>query len=141
MRRSATGGHRPSSPAALPWHHRALGDRQGDQPSAFDTQLAPTLTRGDLVILADLAVHKERTSRAMPPRPGVWFLFLPRYSSDLNPMEMAFAKLRAHLRAAAARPSTHSGRQSAISVISSAERMLELPRSRICVRLMSDALD
>jgi len=66
-----------------------LGDRQGDQPSAFDTwvetQLAPTLTRGDLVILANLAVHKDRTSRATPPRPGVWFLFLPRYSPDLNP--------------------------------------------------------
>ncbi|WP_245424608.1 transposase [Sinorhizobium sp. BJ1] len=58
---------------------------------------------GDLVILANLAVHKDRTSRAMPPRPGVWFLFLPRYSPDPNPIEMAFAKLKAHLRAAAAR--------------------------------------
>ena len=34
---------------------------------------------------------------------GAWFLFLPRYSSDLNPVEMAFSKLKAHLRKAAAR--------------------------------------
>ncbi len=34
---------------------------------------------------------------------GAWFLFLPPYSPDLNPIEMAFAKLKAHLRAAEAR--------------------------------------
>ena len=34
---------------------------------------------------------------------GAWFLFLPRYSPDLNPVEMAFSKLKAHLRKAAAR--------------------------------------
>ena len=34
---------------------------------------------------------------------GAWFLFLPPYSPDLNPIEMAFAKLKAHLRAAGAR--------------------------------------
>jgi transposase len=34
---------------------------------------------------------------------GAWFLFLPKYSPDLNPIEMAFAKLKAHLRKAAVR--------------------------------------
>jgi len=34
---------------------------------------------------------------------GAWFLFLPQYSPDLNPIEMAFPKLKAHLRGAAAR--------------------------------------
>ena len=34
---------------------------------------------------------------------GAWFLFLPPYSPDLNPIEMAFAKLKAHLRKAGAR--------------------------------------
>ncbi len=33
---------------------------------------------------------------------GAWFLFLPPYSPDLNPIEMAFAKLKAHLRKAGA---------------------------------------
>ena len=34
---------------------------------------------------------------------GAWFLFLPPYSPDLNPIEMAFAKLKAHLRRVGAR--------------------------------------
>ena len=34
---------------------------------------------------------------------GAWFLFLPAYSPDLNPIEMALSKLKAHLRAARAR--------------------------------------
>jgi transposase len=34
---------------------------------------------------------------------GAWMLFLPQYSPDLNPIEMAFSKLKAHLRKAAAR--------------------------------------
>ncbi|KPH81393.1 transposase [Bosea vaviloviae] len=74
---------------------------------AFDlyveTQLAPTLSRGDIVILDNLAVHKSaRAARCLAER-GAWFLFLPPYSPDLNPIEMAFAKLKAHLRKAKAR--------------------------------------
>jgi transposase len=34
---------------------------------------------------------------------GAWFLFLPKYSPDLNPIEMAFSKLKALIRKAAAR--------------------------------------
>ena len=75
--------------------------------AAFDTyvrtQLAPTLTRGDVVILDNLNVHKSpRAAEALAER-GAWFLFLPKYSPDLNPIEMAFAKLKALLRKAAAR--------------------------------------
>src|ERR1700676_1427867 len=49
-----------------------------------------------------------RPTRARPPRKaikarGAWILFLPPYSPDLNPIEMAFAKLKAHLRARAVR--------------------------------------
>jgi transposase len=77
-----------------------------DRP-AFDlyieTQLAPTLNRGDVVILDNLNVHKSpRALEALRQR-GAWFLFLPRYSPDLNPIEMAFAKLKTLLRKAAAR--------------------------------------
>lgn len=67
------------------------------------TQLAPTLTRGDVVILDNLNVHKSpRAAEALAER-GSWFLFLPKYSPDLNPIEMAFAKLKALLRKAKAR--------------------------------------
>ncbi len=74
---------------------------------AFDcyikTQLAPTLSKSDIVILGNLSSHKsERAKRALRER-GAWFLFLPPYSPDLNPIEMALSKLKAHLRKAKAR--------------------------------------
>ena len=69
----------------------------------IETQLAPTLSKGDVVILDNLAVHKSaRAAKCLKER-GAWFLFLPPYSPDLNPIEMAFSKLKAHLRTAAAR--------------------------------------
>ena len=75
--------------------------------AAFDayveTQLAPTLTKGDVVIADNLSVHNSpRAQQALADR-GAWFLNLPKYSPDLNPIEMAFSKLKAHLRKAAAR--------------------------------------
>ena len=68
-----------------------------------ETQLAPTLEAGDVVILDNLAVHKSEKARAILDQRGAWFLFLPPYSPDLNPIEMAFAKLKAHLRRIGAR--------------------------------------
>jgi transposase len=69
----------------------------------IETQLAPTLNPGDVVILDNLNVHNsQRAADALAAR-GAWFLFLPKYSPDLNPIEMAFSKLKAHLRKAAAR--------------------------------------
>ncbi len=55
------------------------------------------------VILDNLAVHASAKASASLKARGAWFLFLPAYSPDLNPIEMAFAKLKAHLRAAGAR--------------------------------------
>jgi transposase len=69
----------------------------------IETQLAPTLSRGDVVILDNLSVHDSAVAKAALHRRGAWFLFLPQYSPDLNPIEMAFAKLKAHLRKVAAR--------------------------------------
>ena len=69
----------------------------------IETQLAPTLSKGDVVILDNLAVHKSAKAAACLKQRGAWFLFLPAYSPDLNPIEQAFAKLKAHLRKAAAR--------------------------------------
>jgi len=75
--------------------------------AAFDayveTQLAPSLARGDIVILDNLNVHKSpRAAKALAER-GAWFLFLPKYSPDLNPIEQFFAKFKHLLRKAAAR--------------------------------------
>ena len=85
-----------------PWIVDGAMDR-----TAFDlwveTQLAPTLQRGDVVILDNLQVHKRAKAAAILKEKGAWFLFLPAYSPDLNPIEMAFAKLKAHLRKAKAR--------------------------------------
>jgi transposase len=68
-----------------------------------ETQLAPTLQPGDVVILDNLSVHKSARAEAAVRARGAWMLFLPQYSPDLNPIEMAFSKLKAHLRRAAAR--------------------------------------
>lgn len=68
-----------------------------------ETQLAPTLKPGDVVILDNLASHKSDKAQALLKERGAWFLFLPPYSPDLNPIEMAFAKLKAHLRRIGAR--------------------------------------
>ena len=85
-----------------PWIIPGPMDRE-----AFDiyieTQLAPTLARGDVVILDNLNVHKSAKAHAAVRAQGAWMLFLPQYSPDLNPIEMAFSKLKAHLRKASAR--------------------------------------
>ena len=69
----------------------------------IETQLAPTLARGDVVILDNLAAHKSEKAAQCLRQRGAWFLFLPAYSPDLNPIEQAFSKLKAHLRKAEAR--------------------------------------
>jgi transposase len=69
----------------------------------IETQLAPTLSKADVVILDNLAVHTRKRAAECLKRHGAWFLFLPAYSPDLNPIEQAFAKIKAHLRKAGAR--------------------------------------
>ncbi len=65
--------------------------------------LAPTLKPGDVVIMDILAAHKSTPIRDAIEAVGARLLFLPPYSPDLNPIENAFAKLKALLRKAAAR--------------------------------------
>ena len=66
--------------------------------------LVPTLHPGDVVILDNLVVHKHPAVRQAIEAVGAQLRFLPPYSPDFNPIEMAFAKLKAFLRAA--RPRT-----------------------------------
>lgn len=68
-----------------------------------ETQLVPALNPGDVVVWDNLNVHKSaKAAEAIKDR-GAWVLFLPRYSPDLNPIEMAFSKLKALLRKMKAR--------------------------------------
>jgi len=65
--------------------------------------LVPALRPGDVVILDNLSSHKGSRVRALIERAGARLLYLPPYSPDFNPIENAFAKLKALLRKAAER--------------------------------------
>ena len=65
--------------------------------------LAPTLRPGDLVIMDNLPAHKRTGIRAAIEAAGARLRYLPPYSPDFNPIENAFAKLKALIRKAAAR--------------------------------------
>ena len=65
--------------------------------------LVPTLKPGDVVIMDNLRVHKMAGVRAAIEAAGAKLLFIPPYSPDLNPIELAFSKLKALLRAKAIR--------------------------------------
>ncbi len=63
--------------------------------------LAPTLRPGDVVV--NLPAHKPIAIREAIETTGAVLLFLPPYSPDFNPIELAFAKIKALLKKAAAR--------------------------------------
>jgi transposase len=74
---------------------------------AFETYigkvLAPELRHGDVVIMDNLSSHKGVRVREMIEAAGAELRYLPPYSPDFNPIEMAFSKLKALLRKASAR--------------------------------------
>jgi transposase len=68
----------------------AVFDGPIDNPSflAYVEQiLVPTLRRGDVVVLDNLAVHKQPEVRAAVEQVGARLRFLPPYSPDFNPIE------------------------------------------------------
>ena len=65
--------------------------------------LAPELLPGTVVTCDNLATHRNKDAAQALQDIGYWFLYLPPYSPDLNPIEMAFSKLKAHLRRIGAR--------------------------------------
>ena len=69
----------------------------------IETQLAPTLNPGDVVVLDNLPAHKKEKAEKAVQKRGAWMLFLPPYSPDMNPIELAFSKLKAHLKRLAPR--------------------------------------
>lgn len=84
--------------------------------AAFDAYvthvLAPTLRPGQIVVVDNLRAHHSDRAHAAIEARGAQLRFLPSYSPDLNPIEEAFAKLKALLRQAAAR--THEALAAAI---------------------------
>lgn len=74
---------------------------------AFETYvgkvLVPELSAGDIVVMDNLSSHKGPNVRGMIEAVGATLLYLPPYSPDFNPIEMAFSKLKALLRKAVER--------------------------------------
>ena len=66
-------------------------------------QLVPTLRQGDTVIMDNLPAHKVAGVRAAIESVGAQLAYLPPYSPDFNPIELAFSKLKQLLRSAAER--------------------------------------
>ena len=71
------------------------GAINGDIFRAYvEQQLAPTLRRGDIVIMDNLSAHKVSCVREAIEAVGAKLLYLPSYSPDLNPIENAFSKFK-----------------------------------------------
>ena len=63
--------------------------------------LVPTLKRGEMVLMDNLPVHKVAGVAEAIEAAGATLIYLPKYSPDLNPIELAFSKLKAQLGKAA----------------------------------------
>lgn len=80
------------------------GAVNGDVFAAYlDQVLGPTLQPGDVVVLDNLSVHKVAGLDEIARKYGARLLYLPPYSPDFNPIELAFSKIKTWLRAAQAR--------------------------------------
>ena len=80
------------------------GAVNGDVFAAYlDQVLGPTLRPGDVVVLDNLSVHKMAGLAEIVQKYGARLRYLPPYSPDFNPIELAFSKLKTWLRTAEAR--------------------------------------
>ena len=83
------------------------GPMNGETFLAYIEQvLVPELAKGDIVVMDNLPAHKVTGVRQAIEAAGACLLYLPPYSPDFNPIEMAFSKLKVLLRKAAARTIT-----------------------------------
>src|ERR1700758_239240 len=73
--------------------------------------LAPTLKRNDIVMIDNLPAHKAAGVREAIEARGATLRYLPKYSPDLNPIEMSFSRLKAYLRKAGERTIPHLRRR------------------------------
>ena len=80
------------------------GGTSGDVFAAYvEHFLAPTLQPGDLVVWDNLGAHKDARTKPLVEARGAKVVFQPPYSPELNPIELAWSKLKSFLRAAAPR--------------------------------------
>lgn len=84
-------------------HRLGRCDERGSIQAYVQQVLIPTLAPGDIVIMDNLPAHKAEGVRHAIEDAGCRLLYLPPYSPDFNPIEKAFAKLKAVLRAKAER--------------------------------------
>ena len=93
--------------------------------------LVPTLRPGDVVVMDNLGSHKGKAIRQAIRDAGAHLIFLPPLSPDLNPIEQAFAKLKAHLRKAA--------RRTVEAVINAIGSILEMFTPRECANYLANS--
>ena len=67
------------------------------------TSLVPSLVPGQIVVMDNLSVHKDRRVRPLIEGAGCTLVYLPAYSPDFTPIEQAFSKIKEYLRRAGAR--------------------------------------
>ena len=80
------------------------GALNGDMFLGYIEQfLAPTLQKGDIVIMDNLSSHKVKGIEEAIEARGAYILYLPAYSPDLNPIEQMWSKVKAYLRKVKAR--------------------------------------
>ncbi len=70
--------------------------------------LVEEIAPGTVVILDNLPTHPNKEAAKALRDHGCWFLYLPPYSPDLNPIKQAFSKLKAHMRRIGARTLTEA---------------------------------
>ena len=81
--------------------------------------LVPTLRRGDIVVLDNLPSHKVDGVQQAIAAVRAEMRYLPPYSPDLNPIELLFAKFKAHLRKLAARSVHEDCRRRLLLIVNS----------------------
>lgn len=101
--------------------------------------LVPALVPGEIVVLDKLGSHKGAEVRGLIREAGCHLAFLPPYSPDLNPIEHAFVKVKAHLRKAAAR-SLEEIWDAIASLLSPSECTQLLPQRRLRFHFNGKAL-
>ena len=88
--------------------------------------LAPTLAPGDIVVMDNLPAHKVAGIAETFAKRNAQLFYLPPYSPDMNPIEMAFSKLKTALRAEPARTIDTLWRR-----IAAADKRTAIKRARI----------
>src|ERR671921_52324 len=87
-----------------PLHGNPRSSVVGPQPPyRLERVLLPTLIPGQIVVVDNVGAHKPERIRALVEAAGCALVFLPAYSPDLSPIEEAFSKIKALVKAAAAR--------------------------------------